>query len=229
MRHQISFLLLLAILSSMAIPTAAAQTDDRRAEQRLLERLRSQTVSLDFKETPVEEAIGFLATYTRVNIIVDPVVFRTLSPEERAVTLKVKDLSALNALRLILDLQGLAIRTRKGVLIVTTRERKLANATLIVYDIRDLTLNLQDFPGGRVGLGSSEGDSDPGIRFFEEVPEKAQTPETIADLLRENTGQKTWEKNEVSIAQIGGLLMVRQYAPVHAEIRRFLDRLRARK
>lgn len=214
-------------LAALALPAAAQDAvDPRKAE--VLRKLNSLRLTVDFQSTRLEDAIGFLREAAGVDFHVDPDVFTKLDEERLKVTLRVKDLLLKSILKLMLSARDLTAVYRDGVIVVQHRDKAGSKAALAVYDVRDLLVKLQDFPGPRVELASSSGGAAiTGAMFVLEEPKASITEDFLTELVKGNTGDTSWDDNpDASISLANGLLVVTQTRKVHAEVKRLLDLLR---
>lgn len=200
-------------------------------EKEILHRLETYQLTMDFQEAPFEEVIEYLRLATSANIVIDPGVYRDSDPREMRVTLKVKNLAAMNALKLVLDLNKLEWIMKNGVLLVTTKEARQLKPYTMVYDIRDLMFEIKDFPGPDISLQAPGSDGGIGAIFedSDSGSDDLTQPEVIVEILQENTGIGTWDDGSTGIQVAGGLLVVRQSEEVHREVERLLNMLRAYK
>jgi type II secretory pathway component GspD/PulD (secretin) len=196
---------------------------DREAVRAKLQNLR---VSLEFSETSLEDAIDFIRQFSRLNIIIDKTVQDKFGAGEPKITLKAKDLPLASAFRLMLETRGMTLLFRHGVLLVVTEERASQNVVLRLYDVRDLLMKINDFPGPEITLVPLGG---VGIQNLPE-PTSQLTDEFVLSSVRQHCGQGTWDANpKVSVEYNNGILIVRQTEDVHKQIRVLLDKLRANK
>lgn len=205
------------------------ERDSRHAE--VVNKLNSMRVSVDFQDMPLEEALAFLRDFSGLNIVVDGEVSQKFSPDQLRVTLRVKDLLLKSCLKLLLNGRGLTATYREGVLLVVPKEKVDQSVTLQIYDVRDLLVKLQDFPGPKVELVSPTaqggGGLGPGAVFVLEEPKAVISEDFILEMIKANTGDRSWEENpNASISLANGMLVISQSKRVHAEVKRFLQLLR---
>jgi type II secretory pathway component GspD/PulD (secretin) len=221
------------LLAAMALPALAQEggsevVDQRKAE--VVNKLNSMRVSVDFSNTSLEEAVSFLRDFSGLNIIVDAEVYQKQSEDQLKITLKVKDLLLKSVLKLMLSARDLTAMYKEGVLLVVPKGKIDKSVTLQLYDVRDLLVKLQDFPGPKVELTSPQkGGGGPltGATFTLEEPRSTITEEFITDMVKQNTGDKSWDENpNASITLTNGVLVVSQSKRVHEEIKRFVNLLR---
>ncbi len=224
MRRAVPVLLLVLALAS----PAAAQSGEDEARKRLVDKLNTMRVTLDFNAAPLDDVISYLRDFSGLNIHVDNEVRQKYSEDQLRVSIKVKDLLLKSALKLVLSGKELAATFKEGVLLVTTKDRVAAATVTRVYDVRDLLFKIQDFPGPKVELmDPSKGGSGLGASFtVEEEQPSAITEDFIVELLKTTTGERSWEEAGASISLANGLLIVTQSRKVHQEVGRLLDLLR---
>jgi type II secretory pathway component GspD/PulD (secretin) len=219
--------LVLTVLPAFA-QEGGTESDPRKAE--VVNRLNTMRVSVDFTNQTLEEAIAFLRDFTGLNILVDAEVYKSQSEDQLKVTLKVKDLLLKSVLKLMLSSRELTAMYKEGVLLVVPKGKIDKAVTLQLYDVRDLLVKIQDFAGPKVELVSPQkGGGGPltGATFTLEEPRSTITEEFITDMVKQNTGDKSWDENpNASITLTNGVLVVSQSKRVHEEIKRFVNLLR---
>ena len=221
-----------AILGILALPALAQEgtndIDPRRQE--VLNKLNTMRVTVDFTNSTLEEAISYLRDFTSLNIIVDAEVYKSQSEDQLKVTLKVKDLLLKSVLKLMLNSRELTAMYKEGVVLIVPKGKIDKAVTLQLYDVRDLLVKIQDFAGPKVELVSpSKGGGGPltGATFTLEEPRSTITEEFITEMVKQNTGDKSWDENpNASINLTNGVMVVSQSKRVHEEIKRFINLLR---
>jgi type II secretory pathway component GspD/PulD (secretin) len=221
-----------AILGILALPALAqdgtSEIDPRRQE--VLNKLNTMRVTVDFSNSTLEEAISYLRDFTNINIIVDAEVYKNQSEDQLKVTLKVKDLLLKSVLKLMLNSRELTAMYKEGVVLIVPKGKIDKAVTLQLYDVRDLLVKIQDFAGPKVELVSpSKGGGGPltGATFTLEEPRSTITEEFITEMVKQNTGDKSWDENpNASINLTNGVMVVSQSKRVHEEIKRFINLLR---
>jgi len=219
----------IAILTMMAFAQeGGTETDPRKAEA--VNRINTMRVSVDFTNTSLEEAVAFLRDFTGLNIIVDAEVYKNQSEDQLKITLKVKELSLKSVLKLMLGSRELTAMYKEGVVLVVPKSKVDKAVTLQLYDVRDLLVKIQDFNGPKVELVSPQkGGPGPlvGGVFTLDEPKSVITEEFITDMVKQNTGDKSWDENpNASMNLTNGVLVVSQSKKVHEEIKRFINLLR---
>lgn len=220
--------LVVGLMTGLAGAAAAqdASVDSRKAET--VRKLESQRVTLDFKDTPLDDVVNFLRDLTGLNFHIDSDIGTKLSPEQLRVTFRAKDLTLKSALKLILSARDLTAVWREGVLVIQHKDKSAAAVSMEMYDVRDLLLKIGDFPGPKVEL--AQGDkAKVGAQFFlaDEERKPPIDAELIQELVKSSTGDRSWEENPATSVQLAnGMLVVTQSKKVREEVRRLLDRLR---
>jgi len=219
------------ILALMALPAFAqeggSEADPRKAE--VVNRLNTMRVSVDFTNNTLEEAVAFLRDFTGLNILVDAEVYKNQSEDQLKITLKVKDLYLKSVLKLMLGARELTAMYKEGVVLVVPKGKIDKAVSLQLYDVRDLLLKIQDFPGPKVELVSPQKGGSPLVSatFTFDEPHSVITEDFITEMTKQNTGDKTWDENpSASMTLTNGVLVVSQSKKVHEEIKRFINLLR---
>ena len=222
---------LIAVLVLAAIGnTAAAQQDPTDPVRQIRDKLTALKITVDFNNAKLDDVIAYFQEFSGLNFHLDADV-RTKEVEGAGgVTLKVKEISMKSALKLVLNPRDLGCVYRDGVILITTKAKLGTQTVTRVYDVRDLVFQLRDFAGPRVELTvpGGAGAALAGASFsLEEEPKGELTADFLQDLIKSNTGERSWDDSSVaSISQINGLLVISQTKSVHEEIRRLLDLLR---
>ncbi|MCX7804687.1 MAG: hypothetical protein N3A38_05795 [Planctomycetota bacterium] len=214
---------IVARTDKMAIVGDRAEPEWKKTIRRQLER----KVAFEFLETPLQECIAFLRTLTNVNMIVDPKAVQGDGPRG---TLTVHDMPLDMALQWILRLAELDYALRDDAIFISKPANLREDVTLRIYDVRDLTMEVHDFPGPDLQLqtvtGAGAGGGLPPLPPPPEAP--AVTVESISELIRTRIKPESWDVNlGTSIEQKGGRLVVMQRPEVHRLIDQLLANLRS--
>jgi type II secretory pathway component GspD/PulD (secretin) len=222
-------ILAMAVLGLTASPALAQESnevDPRKAE--VVSKLNTMRVSVDFKDQTLDEALSFLRDFSGLNLVVDAEVAQK-NPDLK-ITLRVKDLLLKSCLKLMLSGPNLTATYKDGVILVVPKDRVDKVVVLQIYDVNDLLVKIQDFVGPRVELVSPQaGGAGPltGATFTLDEPKSTITEEFITEMIKSNTGDKTWDENpNASINLTNGRLIVSQSKRVHEEIRHLINLLR---
>lgn len=138
-----------------------------------VERLLEQRVSAHFQGATLDEVATFIRTNTSLNVIVAPTVIAA------PVTIQVRDMS----LRFLIDWTCTVARVRctwlDGALYFTDQATIAGRTATRMFDISDLVMPVQDFPGPELGLHSNQGQG--GVQVLPPVA-PARQPPTVDDI-----------------------------------------------
>ncbi len=223
-----------AMLALMAAPllaqdgTSENETDAKKAE--VVNKLNTMRLNLDFKDSTLDDVLNYIRDVSGLNIVVDAEVSQKLNPEQLKITLRVKDLLLKSCLKLMLSSRDLTATYKEGVILVVPKGKTDKAVYLQIYDVRDLLVKIQDFAGPKVELVSpSKGGGGPltGATFTLEEPKSTITEEFISEMVKANTGDRTWDENPAaSVTLTNGMLIVSQSRRVHGEIKQLVNLLR---
>ncbi len=210
-----------------------AKEEESPQDRQIQSRLETESLSMDFTEAPLREVVEFLRTTTNINIIIDPEVYKEFADEESLkVDLTVTKLKLTSILNWILTPKGLAYKISNGVLIISTKKRMVEKPQLRLYNVRDLTGKLNDFPAIDIDLTARKGTEVETVGARMDVPEAAGRPATtiteeqLTTLIKENIAKGTWDSDTNSIDVRHGTLIIRQTVSVHKQIESLLNDLR---
>src|SRR5688572_5059888 len=189
---------------------------------RFLERVR---VSVDFDGVLLADAVAHIAAVADANIILGPALIAEGGLENRKVTLRLKKVTARQALEFTAEGQSLGIGFVSGVLTVTTPKEARGKPVLRLHALGDLLMPLTDFPAPDLVLRPA------GAEKTEE-PETSRKPafgdvDDVIDLVKRTVAPESWEEEGISITSFGEFLAVRQYEEFQDEVGRLLVMLRA--
>ncbi len=207
----------IATMLAVLVVAGSAWGQDGDARRAALDKLATQRITVDFRETPLADAIDYLRDATGLNFHLDPAV----SGSDARVTLKVKDLPVRSVLKLALAARGLQCGWKDGVLLVGPKTA--AAMSTRIYDVRDLAVNLQDFPGPSMDLKK---DAPGPIVDWMPEPKPRMSEDFLVEMVRAGSGAAAWEEAGASMNPAGGLLVVTQTEAAHREIASLLNRLR---
>jgi hypothetical protein len=214
-------------LVTLALLAATATAQDAGRDE-AVRKLSTLKVSVEFDKIRLQDALDYLRDVSGLNVVVAP---SALAKEgDATVSLKAKDLSVKSVLKLMLHGRGLAATWRDGALVVLPTEELGAATTMRIYDVRSHLLKLDDHPGPRMELNgpNASGHVLPGLTIDLSEPKVLMEPEFLVELVKANTGGRSWESNpNAGIDLADGRLVVTQSAGVHAEIDAFLRRMAA--
>jgi len=187
--------------------------------------LRGRTVSLELKEASLDAFVKVLRAASGINIVVRKhrIEKDGQDPDSIRITLHVRKVRILDALRLVLEPNGLGYSIKGNVLRITSKKDALCKPVLRIYSVAHLLVPIRDFPARDMNLYPSN--VEPPEPPEPEVQHTYESSEELAELVRQFTGRGTWEDQGVSITVFRHHLFIRTYPAVHAEIARLLARL----
>ncbi|MEM8835339.1 MAG: hypothetical protein AAGD00_05920 [Planctomycetota bacterium] len=222
---------------------------ESEADRRVLATLETRRIPATFEDAALEDVLSFVATVTNLNIDVDWDALSDIGIErEDEVSLDLREISARVVLDRVLekaspdDFSRADWAVQDGVLVVASDEKLRENTFIVIYDIRDLLFDINDFTrrpnldldqilqasqgGGGGGGGGSIFDDD------DEDPDGRTQQEILADLLdiiQTNVDFEGWRQNggDTGIVQeLNGNLIITNTAKNHRQIQRLLRQLR---
>lgn len=206
-----------ALLAVLAAGPAAAQESARDEAVRRLSTLKA---TVDFNGQPLAEAMDFIRDLTGLNVVVSPSA--ALKEGDAVVRLRAKDLPVKSIVKLLLHGRGLRATWRDGAVVVVPEEELREAVVLRVYDVRSMTAKIQDQPGPKVELAVGKVDL---VLTTLEDPKPIMEGDFLVDLVRANTGGRSWDGGSAEIRMADGRLIVSQTPAVHAEIEEFLRKV----
>lgn len=206
--------MLTTLAASFLACTALAQDAD---DERIRRKLRTIVVTLDLTDTPLAEFAQQVASWTGENVVVTGVEEGSVEP----ITIKLSGVSLESLARLVLEPKGLVIRVEEGVVHI----RKIVDDPLVLelYDVRDLTAPLRNFPGVDISLSGTQLGIDTTVSEAGE-DNQGLPIETLMELIQAHVDKDGWDN--ASISSTGGILVVRQTPTKQAAVSRFIGRLR---
>jgi hypothetical protein len=213
-----------------APPAAEAAKPDRpvpapRTVAEALALLGRMTVSVSWERTPLPDAVAHLAAITGMNIVVGPALLADGAADAILVDLRVRGVSARQALALAVDGRDLGLRMQGTVLLVTTKKDARGKPILRLHSIGDLLQPIRDFPGPDLLLRPAG--SEPRVEEPKETKHPFGDGDDLVEMVKTHTGTGTWEEDGISVSVAGDWLVVRQYADVQGEVGRLLALLRS--
>jgi len=209
------------------------QADEPEWAQEIRRKL-DRKVSFEFVDTPLTEAVTFLQTLTKVNMILDPRAVE--SKGNTPINLKVTNMTLQLALDWILKLADLDYALRDSAIFISTRENLKGDVVLRIYDVRDLTENIPDYPapemqlqvGGAAAASAAAGAAPGLVLVGAEKQAENVTAGSLAEMIQQRVRPGEWAAElGTSIEERGGKLVVMQRPEVHRLIDRLLESFRA--
>jgi hypothetical protein len=214
----------LALAGAMVMPACA---EDKDAKSSIMARLDSQKISLDFKDTGMDEVIDFLHEVTQINFVLSKTVQERVRNGELKVDVKLTDMGLRPALKLMLEMHDLTAVVHNGVLLVQTKEERGSEAKMEILDVKDLLMRIEDFPGPGLELSAGEDGGPTSVLTPPDDTDAFSSPDTLVDIIRNATGgDATWGRDMVSITVQNGLLIIVHNPEVVKEVRDLVIALR---
>lgn len=170
-------------------------------------------LSVDFRNVPLSAALAEIGDRAGLKI-------RFAEAMDPNVRLILRDVKVRSILSLLLGAQGLSMTWKDGVLVVCGCTRGAEPVSVRIYDVRSRELKLRDFPGFHVQQPKLL------IASWSENLCTLCYEHSLIALVRENTGDRSWDSNpKAALNLVRGLLIVSQTPRVHREIEELLARL----
>lgn len=210
------------------------ETQQDREIRKLLD---TKELSMDFDDMPFREVIDYLRGAANINIYIDPEVYKTYQDEDALkVDLTVTNLKISAILNWMLTPKDLGYRILNGVLVISTKKKMAENSQLRLYNVRDLTGKLNDFPAMDIDLSETSGGTAGGATRGAQMvnpedtdarPATTITEDQLTKLIKDNIAKNTWEgegQNSIDIRH--GTLIIRHTPETHRQIESLLNDLR---
>lgn len=229
------------LLVSLAIPLQAQGAQQAQEEAQRFERIMENTViegGINLEGIRFAQAISLIRerlpfdihTHSNVRDQFEADVGNRNGPE---LTISFQnDIEVARLLRFILDRHNLAAQYSSGAIQIVTEDQHM-QPVLRFYDVRDLTIQLEEYPGPSLELTPPNEDSGGDVGDFGAGLEPGDTAGLVQEesdlmiLLEDHVASDTWSNDGVNIQLQGGFLLISQAPTVHEEIQRFLNNLRA--
>lgn len=217
----------IAVVAVLGGPVFAQDAKEDATYRKIEAQLEATVIPvLTYEDMDFAEVVKDLAKKANVTIVVDKKALEGVDAGDRKITLELSQIKAANVLNIVLDQVKLKKTYKNGVLYITS-EDKADEATISkVYDVRDITVKITDFPAPELKLKPA---ADSGSGPIVEFPNDDGIVETedIVDLIEE-TIKADWG-GKASVTIVKGNLIVRAPRTVHKEVASLLRQLRAAK
>ena len=213
----------LALTGLLAMPGAAAPS----SAQELLRLLEGRRITVEFKGASMDDVVKYVRAATGINIVVDKRAIEKEGGDVEAYEfeMEVRNVSVRDFLKLAFEPQDLGLAIRKNILLITSKKAARGKPVLRMYDIAHLLVQIRDFPAPEINLFPSD------YEYPEpdepEIHQAVESSDEVAELVRNFTGQDTWEDEGIRLNVFRRHLFIRQYPHVHRQIGRFLLQLNA--
>ena len=212
-----------ALIGLLSLPGVAGPRDSARA---LVNTLRTRRISLDFEKASLQDFVKYVRAASGINIIVMTKQIERDGGDVDAIeiSLKVNDVKLIDALRLVIETNDLGLALKRNVLLVTSKRASMGKPRLVIYNVADALIPIRDFPAPDMNIYGSN--MEPPEPEEESVSQAIESSDELAELVRQFTGQGTWEDERVGMHVFRKHLFIRQYPKVHRQIQRFLSAIR---
>jgi len=218
----------IALLAALGGAPLLAGDEKEDATYRKMESQLDSTIlaTLAYEDADVVDVVKDIAKKARVTIVWDKDALKAVSEDDRKISIELAEVKASNALNIVLDQVKLKKSYKNGVLYLTTEEKAQESTIIKTYDVRDITVKINDFPAPRIRLKAAD---DSGGGPIIEVPEEKPEVDTddIVELI-EDSVKADWG-GKATVKVVKGNLIVTAPRNVHKEVVTLLAQLRASK
>ncbi len=178
-----------------------------------------------FRETPLKDAIHLLREITKINIVVDPDVYKQNPPP---ISLSLKNVKVKVALDWICKLADVKYKLVDSAVYITTREKYPGRTVTRIHDLSPYLIKIKDFPAPKMDL-TSVGNKDGGgveiMDFNGREEEQDLDKDDIVEKIKATVRPGSWERKGIHIGLLQNSLIVTHTMEVHLEIIKLLMQL----
>ena len=225
-------------------PVAQSESPENR---RVLAELDTQRIPQVNFDNPLGDVVSFLETVTQQNFDVDWQSLELLSIDEQTpVTLRLNNVSVKTVLDRLVDkisdpLAPADWAINDGIVQIASDEQLRRNTSLVLYDIRDLLIEVPDYQdapeidlqsvlqsqqGGGGGQSPFGGDTQ---GQDDEERDRQERIDQIIDIIQNNVDFEGWQANGGDtgfIQELNGSLIIRNTPKNHREVQGLLSQIR---
>ncbi|TVR44690.1 MAG: hypothetical protein EA402_06310 [Planctomycetota bacterium] len=196
-------------------------TEDEAWRQEIIRNLNQQ-LTLEFRDNDIQDVVNFLRANTDVNFVLDPEVL--VGGGVPPINMQVSDIRLENALDFIMELTGLRYSLQNEAVYISTEAGLQGRTEMRIYDIRDLTMGLTQFPGPEIEIPEPGGQ---GSRLVPEITDDSP-PDVgeLMDIIQLVVSPDSWMEEGVGIDEYQGSMVISQTPEVHRRIEDLLTQLR---
>jgi general secretion pathway protein D len=224
------------IISQRELPLLKMiKREESPAVRRINSKLENQKVTINFSETPFEEAINFLRDITGLNFVISNEATDVIT--DASVSLRLREIRLKNALALILAVDdSLKWSIKHDVIYISTEEAEPPELFLEFYNVSEIVQSVPDYEAPQIALrdvgepwrqggggGGGGGVIDLGDDDDDGVVGTGFDYEKLMELIERILGD---DDSEGEINYTGGLLIVRKSLEAHKKIQKLLSTLR---
>jgi len=227
-----------------------------REDDELNRKLEELLPDIRFEEQPVEQVMEFLADLHQVNLAVDWEDLEANGIDrDKAVSLKLRDVTFHTVLDEVLSQLGgsdvmLGFSVGSNLLRIASKEKLDQDKFVVVYDIRDLLVNVPRFTNAQrldatqalqqVGQNMGGGMGGVGGSLFSQIGENATNEldqgldatliiDDLTDVIRQNVEPDSWRETgggDANLRELNGQLIVYNTSEAHEQVTDLLSQLR---
>lgn len=218
----------IALMAALGGAPLLAGDEKEDATYRKMESQLDSTIlpTLAYEDADVVDVVKDIAKKARVTIVWDKDALKGISEDDRKITLELAEVKASNALNIVLDQVKLKKAYKNGVLYLTTEEKAQESTITKTYDVRDITVKINDFPAPKIRLKAADDSTSGPVIEIEDEKEQVET-EDVVELIEESVTADWGGKHSVKVVK--GNLIVTAPRNVHKEVAALLAQLRASK
>lgn len=194
--------------------------------RKLKAQLDSQVIqNVNFDDTSLQEVIDTFKELAGVNILIDSGV----DAEEIKITQPINNLTALRALRGILESNNLAYTFRENIMFITSKDDVQVDTVFDVYNVSDLVMKIRDFSAPEIrlrGANEQQGESTISIEGGGEEEGGTFDPDLLVEMIQDTTGGENSWVDGTSIEFTRGQLFVDAPRELHVKVQEVLMSLR---
>jgi len=218
--------LAMALVALVSLVAPGVSANDELKYQRIESKLKTKRLdTVKYEEVDITEVVKDIAKKAGVNILVDKKALKEIDEDDRVIELELADITADNALNIVIEQVGLVRSYKFGLLFLTTKEKAQERTILRSYDIRDITVKIKDFPSPKLRLKGEDAAS--GIIEFPDQEDDPPDADEIIEMIEESV-EADWG-GTASVREVKGHLVVRAPRDVQVEVAKLLAQLRASK
>ena len=204
-------------------PTRGTEETDVAWKQ-AIERGLEQRITVDFQELEIQEVVEFLQRNTDINFVLDPrVVAAGLVPP---FSMQLDNITIASVLEFIMLQTDLRYTLEGQAVYISNPEGLRGDVFMRVYDIRDLTLGLTQFPGPNLNIPEPGGE---GTTLIPEVEaDDTQEIDDFIEIISEVVEPETWGNTiqGSGLDEWNGALVVTTTENIHVQVEELLRTLR---
>ncbi len=186
---------------------------------------KKRVKGLDWEEQNLDQVVSYLRTITGLNYYISPKV-REEKFEDTLISAQLDDVSVKNILDDVVTAPyELRWEPRGGVIWITTAEEISGTMRLRYFDVKDLSVNIQNFLGQEINLVPSN--------FTPPEPPELPEPapifpaESLVELIKETVGGEAKWEDPATLEARNGILIARNTPDILAGVEDLLAQLRA--